>query len=53
MLVPGALRFLGHLIGMGGDYGRTIAHIRHASGSRSPILMGLGFECQKCGSISA
>lgn len=44
----------GNRIGMGGGYyDRTFAYLKDVSGPRSPILIGLAFECQKWDSIPA
>ncbi|MGX2042006.1 5-formyltetrahydrofolate cyclo-ligase [Methylocaldum sp. MU1018] len=55
VLVPlVAFDLCGNRIGMGGGYyDRTFAYLKDGSKPRSPILIGLAFECQKWDRIPA
>jgi 5-formyltetrahydrofolate cyclo-ligase len=55
VLVPlVAFDLFGNRIGMGGGYyDRTFAYLKNANQPRTPILIGLAFECQKWDQIPA
>jgi 5-formyltetrahydrofolate cyclo-ligase len=49
-----AFDLAGHRIGMGGGYyDRTFAYLKESGKPRTPTLIGLAFECQKCETLPA